>query len=210
MSNYFITSDEHYGHDRILTLAKRPFKDVIEMRETLISNHNRVVPDSKGFTTIHVGDMFWNTLTAAEAMMILSRLHGRHIFIYGNHDELIERTPILASMFDEVIGSNEAGGAKVIHFNKRALYLSHYAARVWPKSHKGSWHGFGHSHSGLPGLGKSFDIGVDGHNFTPWSLEEIEAKMSTLTQHHYIDNTGRTDRDVVEEPKVSRFDQLWP
>jgi hypothetical protein len=35
----------------------------------------------------------------------------------------------------------------------------------------------------LPPLGKSFDIGVEGHNYEPWSLEEIERKMSTLDAH---------------------------
>ena len=45
---------------------------------------------------------------------------------------------------------------------------------------------YGHCHNELPVIGKSFDIGVDGHNFEPWSLEEIEAKMNTLPQGHVI------------------------
>jgi calcineurin-like phosphoesterase family protein len=61
--------------------------------------------------------------------------------------------------------------------------------RTWEKSHKGSWHVFGHSHQELPPYGKSFDIGVEGHNYAPWSLEEIAAKMETLPDAHAI--TGK-------------------
>ena len=39
-------------------------------------------------------------------------------------------------------------------------------------------------HSATQGL--SFDIGVEGHDYAPWSLEEIESKMSKLEQHHVI------------------------
>ena len=189
MSNIFITSDEHYGHQRIIELANRPFKSVDEMTETLIERHNAVVPNSKGFLTIHVGDMFWHTLTIEEATRILGRLHGRHAFLFGNHDELIEKYRNLD--FDWIVGSNKAGGSEIIRYNKHKITLNHYAQRVWDGSHKGHWHLYGHSHGCLPGLGKSFDIGVDAHDFRPWSLEEIEAKMETLAPHHTIDNTGR-------------------
>jgi len=199
MSNVFITSDEHYGHAKMIELAHRPFTSVAGMNETLIERHNAVVPDSPGFLTIHVGDLFWHTLTPLEAMTILSRLHGKHAFIFGNHDELMENID-LARRFEWVIGTNKASGSKIIHFNKHKLTLNHYAQRVWDGSHKGHWHCYGHSHGCLPGLGKSFDIGVDAHDFRPWSLEEIEAKMSLLTQHHTIDNTGGgSGVDIVKE-----------
>jgi hypothetical protein len=34
---------------------------------------------------------------------------------------------------------------------------------------------------------------VDGHNFAPWSIDEIEAKMETLQQHHSVAD----DKDVL-------------
>jgi calcineurin-like phosphoesterase family protein len=196
MSDIFITSDEHYGHARIIELANRPFTSVEEMTETIIERHNKVVPRNPNILTIHVGDMFWQTLTSQEAVSILIRLNGSHAFLYGNHDELVDKPSILKGLFDWVKGENKAGGAHLINFNKRKITLNHYAQRVWEGSHKGHWHVYGHSHNGLAGLGKSFDIGVDGHNFTPWSLEEIEAKMATLPQHHVIDNTGAGSVDT--------------
>jgi calcineurin-like phosphoesterase family protein len=205
MSNIFITSDEHYEHSRIIELANRPFTSVEEMQETIIERHNKVVPDNPNYLTIHVGDMFWHTMSEVGACIILARLNGRHAFIYGNHDERIEKYKNLRAMFDFVIGSNKASGGYVLNFNKRKLTLNHYAQRVWDGSHKGHWHCYGHSHNALPGLGKSFDIGVDGHDFTPWSLEEIEAKMETLPQHHTINNTGEGSTDNVFESRFDRF-----
>ena len=45
---------------------------------------------------------------------------------------------------------------------------------------------FGHSHNELHPVGKTFDIGVDGHNFEPWSLEEVEAEMEKRPVGHVI------------------------
>jgi calcineurin-like phosphoesterase family protein len=59
-----------------------------------------------------------------------------------------------------------------------AVVLCHYCLRVWNKSHFDSWHLFGHSHGQLPALGKSLDVGVDGHGFAPWSWGEIKAHMA--------------------------------
>ena len=196
----FITSDEHYGHERIITLAVRPFTTVEEMNETIIARHNKKVPNNKGQLTIHVGDMFWQTMTFPEADAILRRLHGRHAFIFGNHDELVEKYPSpFAAVFDWVVGSNKASGSEIIKWNKHKITLNHYAQRVWDGSHKGHWHVYGHSHGALAGLGKSFDIGVDSHDFSPWSLEEIEAEMEKRPQHHTIDNTGAVGVDKVDE-----------
>lgn len=210
MSNYFVTSDEHYGHEKIIELANRPFTSVEEQTETLIERHNKTVPAGLGHTTIHVGDLFWHTLKIEEAITILSRLNGRHAFIFGNHDELIEANiRFMSNLFTFIVGENKASGSKIIRHNKHKLTLNHYAQRVWDGSHKGHWHCYGHSHGCLPGLGKSFDIGVDSHDFKPWALEEIEAKMNALPQHHTVDNTGR--EDTVNESisgSLSVFDKI--
>ncbi len=200
MSIKFITSDEHFGHQRIIELANRPFESVTQMNREIIDRFNSKVPNNKNIITHHAGDLFWHTMTVGEAAEILAKLHGSHGFSYGNHDELIENSRLLRDMFVYVIGENKAGGAKIIHHNKRSLTIDHFARRVWQSSHKGHWHVYGHSHSALPGQGKSFDIGVDGHDYFPWSLEEIEAKMDTLRQHHCISNTGS---DIVNECRCS-------
>jgi calcineurin-like phosphoesterase family protein len=186
MSDTFITADEHYGHENIIQFCNRPFKSTEEMRETIIERHNAFVPNRRSFLTIHAGDMFWQGMPVEEAESIIKRLNGRHAFLYGNHDELMERNIHLRGYFEWVRGENKELSSHTVNFNKHRLIISHFAARVWQNSHKGSWHVYGHSHQQLPPLGKSFDIGVEGHNYEPWSLEEIAAKMETLTSHHII------------------------
>ena len=180
MSDTFITADEHYGHNFIREVKQRPFADTNEMDEAMIARHNAKVPDSKSYLTIHNGDMIWQTIPVMRAQLILARLHGRHALVLGNHDKLVQNNPILSNMFEWV------RHAHLLHFNKHKLTIYHYAQRVWNGSHKGHWHVYGHSHQELPPLGLSFDVGVEGHDYEPWSLEEIEKKMSTLAQHHVI------------------------
>ena len=212
MTQIYFTSDEHFGHaprkdtgvGGVLKLCKRPFASLLEMRDVIIERHNKVVPPGRGTLTVHVGDWFWHTLTLDEAIYIMDRMHGRHAFMFGNHDEfLVKYRTYFEQKLDFIHGENQAGGAKIFHFNKHMLTVDHFARRVWQGSHRGHWHVYGHSHSGLPGLGKSFDIGVDGHDFYPWSMEEIEAKMNSRMQHHSIDNTGRPDeKDNVDETSL--------
>jgi calcineurin-like phosphoesterase family protein len=187
--NIFITSDEHYGHERIIQYVNRPFTSVEEQTETMIERHNKAVPDKSSNLTIHAGDMFWNTMRPEKASEILYRLHGKHAFIYGNHDELLERTEWMHPQFEWMVGTNKASGTHIVHWQNHTIVINHFAMRTWEKSHKGSWHVFGHSHQELPPYGKSFDIGVEGHNYAPWSLEEIAAKMETLPDAHAI--TGK-------------------
>jgi calcineurin-like phosphoesterase family protein len=58
------------------------------------------------------------------------------------------------------------------------ITVCHYAMTIWPNSHYNSWQLFGHSHGKHKGKGKQMDIGVDTHNFYPWSFEEIKEEMS--------------------------------
>jgi calcineurin-like phosphoesterase family protein len=194
MSEIFLTSDQHFGHDFIRRVKNRPFRDVYEMQEEMIARHNKKVPDSKNYLTIHAGDLFWRTLDVEECMTILNRLHGRHALVWGNHDDVIQENKELADMFDWTRDIHQ------LHFNKHKLTICHYAMRVWPKSHQGHWMVYGHSHQELPPQGLSFDIGVEGHNYEPWSLEEIESKMQKLAPYvtpHYATKGKEPDGDAT-------------
>lgn len=213
MSDTFITADEHYGHNFIREVCNRPFASNEEMTEAIIERHNKKVPNKKSYITIHAGDMFWRTVSEAEACVILSRLHGRHAFLFGNHDELMEnrKGSLLYDMFEWVRGENKENTSYSTRFNKHLLVISHFAQRVWQKSHQGSWHVYGHSHGELPELGYSFDIGVDGHDFYPWSTEEIEAKMATKTSSHVIPADKIWDQrpeGIIYTPTAMPLDHL--
>jgi hypothetical protein len=72
--NIWFSSDTHYGHERIIELAKRPFSSVEEMDEVMIERHNaRVRPGDQFF---HVGDFAF-----ADHDPYLSRLNGQKFLV---------------------------------------------------------------------------------------------------------------------------------
>jgi len=113
-----------------------------------------------------------------------SRIVCRDVHLnYGNHDRRNDFKDDLQG-FSSVQDVNE-----IIYCNQR-IYLSHYAARVWPASHKGSYMLYGHSHSKLDNEDrissrKTLDVGVDnavnyGKMFgEPFSFKEIQHIMKT-------------------------------
>jgi calcineurin-like phosphoesterase family protein len=179
----YFTADEHYGHRNIIKYCNRPFTDVNHMNEVLIANFNaKVLPNG---LTYHLGDIFWDSVSIDEARRIMNRLNGRHMLIWGNHDgtaEKVHKTVYPKSPFDrveDVLLIRQDGDPKI--------FMSHYAHRVWPNSHHGSYHLFGHSHNQLPAYGLSLDVGVDGNNYTPYSISEINKIMLKKIAQGYKD-----------------------
>src|ERR1035437_3094736 len=80
----FVTSDWHLGHERIIPLCDRPFKDVNHMHEVLIANYNsRVDPLDDAFV---LGDVAMGTF--AETIKIVRRFNGDKYLVPGNHDRI--------------------------------------------------------------------------------------------------------------------------
>ena len=158
----WFTSDEHYWHTNIIKYCNRPFSSAEEMNDTLINNFNSRV--GKNDTTYHIGDF---ALTSnSKAVDILQKLNGKHILLKGSHDRWMNNTLSPHLMEIKIEGT--------------PIVLCHYAMRVWPKSHYGSWHLYGHSHGKLPSHGLSYDVGVDNNNFFPVSFDEIKEKMKSM------------------------------
>jgi calcineurin-like phosphoesterase family protein len=175
MPNLYFTSDEHYGHQSIISKFQfRPFADLDEMTEGLIVKHNARV--DKGDLVYHLGDMFWRTFPMAKAHEVMDRLNGQHYYIRGNHEELMDKHQSLRDRFvwmKNLETIHPPGTPK-----HPGIVLCHYAMRVWNRSHTGRYHLYGHSHGELPeNESLSFDVGVDSHNYYPVSLEEVEARM---------------------------------
>ena len=83
-NNIWFVSDMHINHKNIIEYSHRPFKNVDEMNETLINNWNNTVTEDG--IVFDLGDFaiggskVWNDA--------LSRLHGKHYLILGNHDRM--------------------------------------------------------------------------------------------------------------------------
>ena len=191
MTDWFI-SDTHFGHANIIKYCGRPFLSEEEVRQVRAAggdrDRQRQVPISRASVermdatlldnlnaVVGPDDVLWHLGDFAFGDYDLVERYRRRIFcktvnlLWGNHDNrriagLFNRT------FDQVL----------IKVEGQHVFLNHYAMRVWDRSHHGSWHLYGHSHGRLPDDPESlsFDIGVDCHDFRPWSFAEIRAAMS--------------------------------
>jgi calcineurin-like phosphoesterase family protein len=177
--NYWFTGDTHFGHANIIKYCNRPFKDVVEMNETIISNWNKVV--EKDDLVYHLGDFCFGR-NDFEFDAYFKRLNGLIVFIKGNHDRLAWKNRGKFYAYSD--------SYREIKVNEQNITLCHYAMRVFNKSHHGAWHLYGHSHGSLPDdpNSLSFDCGVDCHNFTPINFEQVKEIMSKKTwkpiDHH--------------------------
>ena len=190
--NIWITSDTHHGHKNIAgpkvsrwKSGFRTFNSVPEMNETLINNINKLVkPDD---ILYHLGDWSFGgieNISIFRNSIVCKNIH----LILGNHDEHIEdNKDNLQDLFSSVRDTYKG------YIGKNYFYLNHYANRVWPKSHKGSIHLYGHSHSSIPDFGKSMDVGVDSAyklfgEYRPFHINEIlqimDKKGIVKVDHH--------------------------
>ena len=188
----FFTADEHYfhmnRHGGIIKYCGRPFENLEDMHETLISNHNEVVKGSD--TVIHAGDFSMKNVD--RTIEIIKGLNGKHIFLVsltGGHDKVIRKISRRCSDLLECVPYIY----ELTLYNKYHVVICHYCMRVWPRSHYNSWHLFAHSHCRLEAIGKSHDIGVDCNNYYPLSSDQIIQIMNKKSDNpNYIKNrTGR-------------------
>jgi calcineurin-like phosphoesterase family protein len=160
MTTYF-TADQHWGHEAIISMCKRPFASVEEMDETMIANWNAVV--SRGDNVWHVGD-FAHRCDLKRKRAIFSQLNGSKHLVPGNHDNPDTMSLAWASI----------GQIRQIVVDGQRLVLCHYGLRTWPGSRRGAIHLYGHSHGTLPGNAQCLDVGVDCWQFRPVTLAEIK------------------------------------
>ena len=74
--NFYI-SDLHIGHANIISLDKRPFKDIDEMNRAIIGNWNsRVNPEDTAFI---LGDFIW--LKEENWAFYVEQLNGNKVLI---------------------------------------------------------------------------------------------------------------------------------
>ena len=178
MQSWF-TSDLHYHHNNIIKYSNRPFNNVEHMNASLIDNWNANVGENDDVYSL--GDFAFTKI--GKILEILSQLKGNIHMINGNHDEEVikNRKVILDSGYVKSISDY-----KEIRVNGQFICLFHYGARVWNRSHRGSWMLYGHSHGSLPPYGKSVDVGVDATfilngrtEYRPYSFLEIKQFMDS-------------------------------
>lgn len=125
------------------------------MDRQLIENINTwVAPNDRIF---HLGDFAYRHSNGVK--FYLDRIKCKNIYLVrGNHDKL------KAWEEEFFCGVENLTSIKTkISGEQKEIVLCHYAMRVWNKSHHGSLHAWGHSHSSLPDdpNALSMDVGVD-------------------------------------------------
>ena len=170
--NLFFTSDTHFQHANIIKYCNRPFKTRDEMDSTMIKNWNSVV--GKDDIIFVLGDFCfggnktWQYISAA--------LNGNKVLIWGYHDKSFAGTWIkIDNIINLLIDDHEIKDGQ-------RITLCHYPMLSWYQSHRGSWQLFGHVHGRpVPITPTQLDVGVDVHNFTPISYDEVK---TIITKQH--------------------------
>jgi len=181
MSNTWFTSDTHYFHGNIIKYCNRPFSNVEEMNEALITNYNSVVKPKD--TIYHLGDFGFAHIDKIK--YIASRLNGNKILLYGNHDKVIRNAP--KGTFDSSF--NFIRDYLEINVNGQKIILCHYPMLTWNASGRGSIMLHGHAHGktnyGHIKNGKILDVGVDVHNYFPISFDDVMKIMEKRVSEDY-------------------------
>ncbi len=185
----FFTSDLHFGHVNAIKFRKRPFSDIEEMNEGLISNINETVMKEDELWIL--GDFAYQ-VNREEVRSLREKIVCRCVhLISGNHDLDYTQDHIFQSV----------SNYKELMSDYGRLILFHYPIYEWNAANYGSIHLHGHIHSTgrynsenlskrymdrLPiahfpkseelGL-RIYDVGVDANNFRPISIEQIADLM---------------------------------
>ena len=170
----YFTSDNHFGHNRIIQYCERPFDNIHIMDQVIFDRINETVGVDD--TLYILGDFCFRGKKPIEYR---SRIMCQDVHIcLGNHDKRNDYK-------DDLQGFSSVQEVKEIIYCNQRIYLSHYPHRSWPASHKGSWMLFGHVHSKLDSEDKrsnrkTLDVGVDNCvNYNkpfgqPFSFKEIQ------------------------------------
>lgn len=236
----FFTSDTHYGHANIILYSGRPFLqtgdtfyDETEKREKwtssmtkraatrrhdakLIANSNELVTDKDDI--YHCGD--FNFGTTANIIEILRKLKFRNFyFVWGNHDQAMSQFKDIIHYYDDLkYRVHFLGDMPEIEIEGQPIILTHYAMRVWNKSHRGVWNLYGHSHGSLSDdpHSLSFDVGVDCHGYYPISFDRVKEIMANklwkpIDHHGERQEGGGTGLGKADYEKADRkrlYEQL--
>lgn len=177
MKNW-VTSDWHHSHANIIKYSNRPFKDLDEMHSALITNHNAVVKSDD--TCYYLGDMsFARNFQSIAAFY--SRLNGKKILIYGNHDK--DHRENYKTIFDQCVDRLEL----TLSLDGESVFvvMDHYPLLQWNRGHHGSLmlHGHCHSNNEMNKGTRRYDVGVDGNNYTPVDIQELWRKLKQNSAH---------------------------
>lgn len=166
----YYTSDLHFCHRNIIGLNNRPFANVEEMNETLITNWNNRV--RKGDLVYVLGDIGYpkNNADTQATIELIKKLNGRKVLVVGNHDRKLIKDKEFIKCFENIQVYLE------VNDNRRKVVLFHYPIEEWNGFYRDAIHLYGHVHNnkvGLRTIKNRYNVGVDVNDYMPVTLDEI-------------------------------------
>lgn len=213
------TSEWDLTKDNEIHQSTRDFKSVEEMNAVILDGINSKVGVND--TLYFLGDFVFGGVD--KIWLFRKEIKCKNIhFIYGNHDDHIEHNKKLpnawircnsgtivstddsTSDFDEQARAKDlflsTQHVKTVKIKGVSFFLSHFAHRVWNKSHHGRIHLYGHSHNSLESkpYGLSMDVGIDAYfarfgKYEPFSFDEILDIMETRKVHIVDHHNSKTN-----------------
>lgn len=188
----YYSSDLHFNHKNILDSCERPYKDLEDMNNQLVSNWNNTLTDEDEI--YFLGDFSYskNNKQAKEIIEIVQKLNGKKHLILGNHDSILMKFEEFKELFESI------DIYKKINDEGRYVILMHYPLEVWERSHYGSYHLHGHIHKKEINFIKNrFNVGVDVNSYKPVTLTDL-VNNPELNGFQYLLNVTQEELNIVE------------
>lgn len=181
--NYFI-SDLHFGHKNCLSFDNRPFTSIEENDETIIKNWNDTVGIDDDVYLL--GDISW--YNATKTIEIFNNLNGYIHLIKGNHDSRLLKNRELQSRFCEITDYKELSLD-----DGHIVVLCHYPIPCFNNHYYGSYHLFGHVHTGFE------DNMMELVKYQMTALYDKPCNMWNVgCMKDYMDYTPRTLEEIIK------------
>ncbi len=189
----WVTSDTHFNHDRIVELSHRPFSDITEMNEHIISKWvERVGPQDIvyvlgdfAYPYKHHGHVTFEELAA--------RLPGTKHLIIGNHDRETMKGGEGVKVRDHWMWGSTQEYLE-FKYGKSRWVFCHYPFETWRNAHHGWYMLHGHCHGTLRRvIPHRLDVGVDAfpeYDYGPIALDDIRDIMESQEDYDPVDHHG--------------------
>ncbi len=181
MSNIFICSDTHFGHDREFLWGPRNFVSYIDHDNEIIRRWNETVGEDD--IVYLLGDVMLGN--NEYGISCLKQLNGHIKIIPGNHD-----TATRLNLYRQLENVEVLGYAEILKYKKYNFYLSHHPT-LTSNLEKTSClrmhliNLFGHTHQQKPffnDIPYMFHVGMDSNNCTPVLLDDAIQMMKDEMQ----------------------------
>lgn len=170
MSEIWVISDTHFGHQNIIDYCNRPFKTAYLMNEVIRDNWNSVVkPQDKVY---HLGDVYMGWNQKESALQFLTSLNGKKRLILGNHDNGKDQTLQLAFQKIDVWRMWPEFGLLMTHVpvHESALFRGKTGNEEKPKQLLNI---HGHIHENNSPSSNHRNVCVEHLNYRPINIEEL-------------------------------------